>query len=468
MGEEIGVGCWRDKNGESRVRNQKTRKMELGLTVDKARKEGVPEAFEFVESAGGIEEYRLKDNGLQVLLLAQHAAPVVTFMVTYRVGSRNETAGLTGATHILEHLMFKGTEQYNKRDGTSIFNTLQRVGAMVNATTWYDRTNYYELLPAEHLPLAVDVEADRMRGALITPEDLESERTVILNEFDQGENEPMRNLYHAVWSMAYVAHPYHHPTIGWRSDIETVKAEGLRHFYDTFYWPNNATVSVIGAFDRYQALSLVAQRFGSIPSSPEPIPDVLTREPVQRGQRRTIIRQAGQLGASMVAFKSPPALDADTDALDVLSVLLGFGKSSRLYRRLTDAGLTSSAHASASRLRNPGLFYVFATLAPERTHEEVEAVIFEVVDEIRRDGVTEAEIQRARNQLKAQEAFGRDGAFAIASHLNEAIAAGDWKLYATYLERIDRVTAEAIRTAAGRYLTEDASIVGHYVPVPGK
>ena len=167
----------------------------------------VHEAFDFVETSGGIEEYRLKSNDLQVLLYPEASAPAVTLMVTYRVGSGDEATGLTGATHFLEHLMFKGTERFNKQQGTSVFNLLQRVGAQVNASTWIDRTNYYELMPKEHLPLAVEIEADRMRGALITPDDLEAERTVILNELDRGQNEPLRNLYKAVWSQAYIAHP---------------------------------------------------------------------------------------------------------------------------------------------------------------------------------------------------------------------------------------------------------------------
>ncbi len=431
---------------------------EAGLSRD------VPEAFTFVESSGGIEEYLLKSNGLQVLLLPEAAAPVVTFMVTYRVGSRNESVGLTGATHFLEHLMFKGTERFNKEKGTTIFNVLQRVGAQVNATTWLDRTNYYELLPKEHLALAIEIEADRMRGARISAEDLESERTVILNEFDRGENEPMRKLYHAVWTAAFVAHPYHHPTIGWRSDIEHVTTVGLRHFYDTFYWPNNATVSIIGDFDRAEALRLVEAQFGKIPSSPEPIPTVYTEEPEQRGERWLAVRQAGQLGSVMIAYKSPAALDPDADALDVLAVALATGKNSRLYRRLTDQGLTTHVFASASRFRDPGLFYVLAMLAPERTHEEVERAIGEALEGIKEEGLSEAELARAKSQLKAEEAFSRDGPFAVASRLNEAIAAGDWKLYTTYLDRIDRVTLEDVRRVASAYLVDERKTVGHYIP----
>ncbi|GIV59226.1 insulinase family protein [Rhodocaloribacter litoris] len=428
--------------------------------------EDVTEAFAFVEASGGIEAYRLRSNNLHVLLLPEAAAPVVTFMVTYRVGSRNETTGLTGATHFLEHLMFKGTERFSKERGTSIFNVLQRVGAQVNATTWLDRTNYYALLPREHLALAVEIEADRMRNARIREEDLESERTVILNELDRGENEPLRKLYHAVWSTAFMAHPYHHPTIGWRSDVEHVSAEGLRHFYDTFYWPDNATVSIIGDFDRSEALRLVHRHFGPIPPAPAPVPEVYTREPEQRGERCIVVRQAGRLGAVMVAFKSPPALDPDADALDVLATALATGKNSRLYRHLTDRGLTTHLYANASRLRDPGLFFILAMLAPDQTHAGVEAAIEEVLDTVRRDGLTETELARAKNQLRAREAFSRDGPYAVATQLNEAIAAGDWKLYTTYLDRIERVTATDVRRVAQAYLVEDRRTVGRYVPIP--
>ena len=424
----------------------------------------VHDAFVFEEEAGGIEAYHLKENDLQVLILKEAAAPVVTFMVTYHVGSRNESLGLTGATHFLEHLMFKGSERFNKIAGTSVFNVLQRVGAEVNATTWFDRTNYYELLPKEHLALAIEIEADRMRGARIAREDLESERTVILNELDRGENDPTRKLFHAVWSSAFTAHPYHHPTIGWRSDVEHMTEEGLRHFYNTFYWPNNATVSIIGDLDTSEVFELLSTHFGQIPRSPSKIPEVHTAEPTQQGERRVTIRQSGQLGAVMMAYKSPPGLDPDTDALDVLSVVLTSGKSSRLYRELTDNGLTTHLFSGSSRLRDPGLFYLFAMLAPDRTHDDVEAVILEVVDALKSGQISSDELQRAKNQRKAQEAFGRDGPFAIASQLNEAIAAGDWKLYTGMRERIERVTVEDVQRAATKYLAEDYLTVGNYVP----
>ncbi len=427
----------------------------------------VPAAFEFQETSGSIECYRLSENDMRVLLLPQDGAPVATSMVTYHVGSRNERAGHTGATHFLEHLMFKGTERYHKRKGTSIFETLQRVGARVNASTWMDRTNYYEMLPTEHLPLALDIEADRMRGALIDPRDMEDERTVILNERDRKQNDPVSRLFDEVWGSAFVAHPYHHPTIGWRSDIESVTAERLRQFYDTYYWPNNATVSLVGQFDRRAALEEVAEHFGSIDSASHDIPQVTTQEPAQTGQRRVTVKQDGQIGALLMAYKAPPAREEESDVLDVLARILASGKGSRLFRRCTDQGLTSDVFGINFRLRDPGLFSVFAYLAPEQDHETVEAAIKETIDSIREEGVSQEELDRARSQLRAQTAFDRDGPMQVASQLNEALAAGDWKLYTRYLDRLDEVTVDDVQRAARTYLTDDTSTVGWYVPTSG-
>ncbi len=177
-------------------------------------------------------------------------------MVTYRVGSRNEVTGTTGATHILEHLMFKGTEKFNKQNGGHIDSQLGNIGARLNATTWMDRTNYYESIPSDYLELAINIESDRMRNLRLRKEDKESEMTVVRNEFERGENSPFSALNTEVWATAFQAHPYHHNTIGWRSDIENVPMEKLRAFYDTFYWPNNATVTVIGDFTTETALKL--------------------------------------------------------------------------------------------------------------------------------------------------------------------------------------------------------------------
>ncbi len=421
-------------------------------------------SFTHVETSSGIQCYRHRDNDLRVLVLPQDGAPVATLMVTYHVGSRNERTGHTGATHFLEHLMFKGTERFHKRKGTSIFETLQRVGARVNASTWVDRTNYYEMLPTEHLPLAVEIEADRMRGALIDPQDLEDERTVILNEYDRAQNDPVSRLFDEVWSTAFVAHPYHHPTIGWRSDIESVTADGLEHYYDTFYWPDNATVSVIGDVTGEDVLPILDAHFGAHESAPHDIPQVSTREPAQNGQRRVTVRQNGQIGALLIGYKTPPATKPDSDALDVLGRILASGKGSRLYRRCTDQGLTSDVFAMNFRLRDPSLFNLFAYLTPESDHDAVESAIMEVVDTVQAEGVTEEELARAKNQLKAQVAFDRDGPMRIASQLNEALAAGDWRLYTKYLDRLEDVTPDDVQRVARTYLQPTKSTIGRYVP----
>ena len=434
-------------------------------------------AFEFVRAAGGVEEYRHRANGLAVLLVPDDAAPVVAFQVTYRVGSRNEGAGLTGATHLLEHLMFKGSEKFNRDLGTSVFQTLQSVGGQINATTWYDRTNYYALLPSEHLERAVEIEADRMRGARVRDQDLASERTVVLNELDRGENEALRSLLHAVYATAFQAHPYGHPVIGWRSDVETVTADGLRHFYDTYYWPRNATATVAGQFEPARALGLIDAHFGAIPAGPDAAPDApeplvhrdaaVTREPPQRGERRVTVRQAGELGAVLLAYKAPPGLDPAADALDVLVQILAGGKSARLYRALTDPGLATSASAYYPRLRDPGLFVAYATLAPDVPHQTAEDALAAALAAVATDGVTDAELARARRQVVADEAFGRDGPYAVVSQVNEAVAVGDWTLFADYRDRIEAVTAADVQAAAAQILHDDRRTVGWYVPDEG-
>jgi zinc protease len=304
-----------------------------------------------------------------------------------------------------------------------------------------------------------------MRGARVRDQDLASERTVVLNELDRGENEATRKLLHALYATAFFAHPYGHPTIGWRSDVERVTAEGLRHFYDTYYWPDNATASVIGDFDREEALDLIEQHFGAIPAAPNPFEHNVTEEPPQQGERRVTVRIAGQLGAVMLGFKSVSALDPVADALDVLGIALGAGKSGRLYRNLTDRGLTTGVFAYAPRLRDPGLFIAYGALAPDVTHDAVEDALWDTLRSVADGGLTEAELQRAQRQIVASEAFGRDGPYAVASQLNEAIAAGDWTLFTEYIERVERVGLDDVQAAAERVFQRDGLTVGLYDPV---
>ena len=422
--------------------------------------------FNQIKESGGITEYQHKKNGLTVLFLENHNAPVFTFMVTYRVGSRNEAIGHTGSNHLLEHLMFKGSEQFNKEGGTAIWNVLQDVGAMINATTWFDRTNYFELLPKEHLPQAVKIEADRMRSAFIRDDDRKSEMTVVRNEFERGENDPWEALDKNIWATAYQAHPYHHSTIGWRSDIENVPTERLKEFYDTFYWPNNATVTVIGDFDKAKTLVLLDQKFGSISRSPHTIPEMYTTEPIQEGPRRITVKRAGEMPIIGIAHKIPEGTNKDIYALQILGRILGYGKTSRFYKRFIDTGLAADVNVWSYPLHDNGLFITYLFIAGDDSCEDVEKEILDEYAKIISDGVDVEELQRAKAQINAQTAFTRDGTYSVASNLNEAIALGDWTYYTTFLKKVENVSIDDIRRVANTYLKEDQSTTGFFIPKP--
>ncbi|MER3429027.1 MAG: hypothetical protein C4334_13245 [Pyrinomonas sp.] len=439
--------------------------------------------FEFIAQEGGIEEHRLW-NGMKVLLVENRVAPVATFLVLYRVGSRNEAVGHTGATHLLEHMLFKGTPTFNKERGTQIAAVLQRIGADFNATTWLDRTNYFETVPSDQLELVVHLEADRMRNSLICDEDRQSEMTVVRNELDRGQNEPSIVLDEAVYAAAFREHPYHHPTIGWRSDVEHVPTSRLKAFYDTFYHPNNATAILVGDFDRAAALSLIAKYFGQHPPSRDPIPEVYTEEPPQEGERRVTVRRAGEVALVQIAFHTPAALgqmgvlsndqlakraadppeENDIYPLAVLATALSQGVTSRFYQALIETELAIRVHASVDQFRDPGLFNVYATVKPGVDPRAVEETILRELDRIAREGLKDEEIERAKRQILTHIAFDRDGTFGIALQVSEAEAVADWRFYLNYPKNIERVTADAIRRAAGRYFAEDNRTVGIFIP----
>jgi zinc protease len=424
--------------------------------------------FTYVKSLAGIDEYTQDVNGLQVLVKPDHSAPVVTFQVTYHVGSRNEVTGTTGATHLLEHLMFKGSEGFNDPAGNSIKQYLEAVGAGFNATTSFDRTNYFATLGRDHLEGYIAIEADRMRRLWLHEADRQAEMTVVRNEFERGENNPESALMKEVQALVFIAHPYHHPTIGWRSDIEHVPIEKLRAFYDTFYWPNNATVTIVGDVDPAQALKLVNKYYGKISHAPQPIPVVYTEEPPQSGARRVTLERPGQLGNIVIAYRIPAARAADLPALEVLGSILSDGKSSRLYPALVDKSLALGTEAGAYRLHDPGMFIASITLAPGATHDQVEKITLAEIEKVKSAGVTAAEVDRIVRQYQAAEAYGRDGTANVASSLNEWIAVGDWTLYASYADKMAKVTPADVQRVAKTYLGHDQSTTGWFVPVETK
>ena len=420
--------------------------------------------FKFVKSSGGIEEYTLQKNDLTVLVLEDHSAPVATFMVTYHVGSRNEAIGYTGSTHLLEHLMFKGSRNFNKEKGTAIWTELQNIGAQINATTWNDRTNYFEVVPSEHIEKAIAIEADRMRFAFLRDEDRQPEMTVVRNEYERGENSPFDVLDKNIWATAYLAHPYHHSTIGWRSDIENISTDRLQEFYHTYYWPNNATATIIGDFNKAEALALIKNYFGEHNASKNNIPEMYTEEPEQEGPRRTAVKRAGQTGVVGVGHKTQEGLHEDTYAFQLLGKILSEGKTSRFYKTIVDQGLATSLLMYDFPFKDNGMFITYIFLTPDTDHQTVEDIVLEEYKKIINGGVTKEEIARAKAQTRASVAFSRDGSYAVASALNEAIAIGDWTFYTTFMDHIEKVSTKDIQRVAKKYLVEEKSTTGWFIP----
>ena len=424
----------------------------------------VPEAFDFVREKAGIREWRLRSNGLKVLLLRNTVAPVATFAVVYHVGSRNEAVGHTGATHLLEHLMFKGTAEYDREKGTAVAAVLEALGARFNATTWFDRTNYYETVPSDRIEVAMRIEASRMRGALLRDSDRVPEMTVVRNEYERGENSPFQVLYKESFATAFREHPYHHPTIGWRTDIEGVSTERLREFYDVFYHPNNATAMLIGDFEEPEALATLERHFGAIPRSVRPIPAVYTVEPLQEGERRFIVRRTGQVAWVALSWRTVAATDPDTPALAVLGNVLGVGLTARLHLALVEESLALSVTVVPWQLRDPALFSVFAPVRPGVAVEAVESRIRAEITRVATEGVTEAEVEKARIQIEAEVIFDRDSTDQVAASLSEAIAVANWEWYAEYPDLVRRVTAGDVRRVTEAYFRDDALTAGLYIP----
>lgn len=420
--------------------------------------------FKKIKELGGIEEYLYQPNGMNILLLQDNASPVATVQIVYRVGSKHEVLGNTGSTHLLEHLMFKGTPSFNKKNGNTITDVLQNTGAQLNATTWYDRTNYFETLPSDKIELAIQIEADRMRNSLLLKEDKEAEMTVVRNEFERGENDPNSLLDKEIWAAAYIAHPYHHSTIGWKSDIEKAPIEVLRNFYNTYYWPDNATLTIIGDFRKENVFGLIEKYFGKITKAPNVMPQPYTEEPEQYGARKIVVRKPGELGVINKAYKIPGALHEDLPALNILGEIIGAGPSAILNKTFVDSRMGIYAYASATNFKEVGLFTIGVGFPMTSKHEDVDAKISEVVTKIQKDGVTQDEVNRVVAKVSAQTILARDGSGVIASELNEAIASGDWTDFVTGIDRLKKVTPADVLRVAQKYLVEDQSTTGYFIP----
>lgn len=420
--------------------------------------------LEPVTSVEGITEYQL-DNGLRVLLFPDPTKPQITVNITYLVGSRHEAYGETGMAHLLEHLLFQGTPSH-----PDIPQELSERGAQPNGTTYYDRTNYYEVFPAtgDNLEWALGLEADRMVNSFVSAEDLASEMTVVRNEMESGENSPFRILQERVLSTAYLWHNYGKSTIGARSDVENVPIERLQAFYRKYYQPDNAMLVVAGNFDETEALDLIVEKFATIPRPQRAGDDMLwptyTVEPTQDGERTVTLRRVGETPITMASYHIPAGGHEDFAAISILSFVLGDTPSGRLYKALVETGAATQAGAGALQLNEPGPFLTFASLPSDGDLENAVRVMNETVAGVRQNPVTGEEVDRARASILNGINRSFNSSASIALQLSEWAARGDWRLFFLHRDRIEGVTAEDVNRVAQSYLKPDNRTVGRFVP----
>jgi zinc protease len=421
-----------------------------------------------VQAAAAEPHEYLLSNGMKVLLVEMPKAPVATVQVWYKVGSRNEVMGRAGLSHMLEHMMFKGTAKYPKG---SFSRLIRKNGGMDNAFTSQDFTAYFENLAADRVQLALEMEADRMQGLILDQNELKTEREVVKEERRlRTEDDPQGALVEALFAQAYLSHPYHWPVIGWFGDLDAMTLDDLQRHYDTYYSPNNATLIVVGDIKAEQLLPTIKHLFEPIPRGPEPKP-VATMEAEQKGERRFLLKREAQVPFVMMGYRVPNYTSEDSYALDVLESILSHGKSSRLYQSLVyDQKLSLAVGAEYGLMQtDPGLFYFYALVSPGQKVEVVEEALHKEIKRLQSEAPTEQELQRAKNQVEAARIFEQDSNFRHAMLLGQAESVGaGWRKVDQFRERIRAVTAKDVQRVAGQYLLEDSRTVGSLIPVTAK
>jgi zinc protease len=417
-----------------------------------------------VTTVEGISEYRL-DNGLSILLMPDPSRPTATINITYFVGSKHESYGETGMAHLLEHMLFFGTP-----DHQDIKAEISERGGSANGTTWYERTNYFQTLPAgqENLEWAIRMEADRMVNSIVAAEDLASEMTVVRNEFEMGESNPISVLMQRTMSTAYLWHGYGRSTIGARSDIENVPIERLHAFYQRYYQPDNAVLILSGNIEPESSLALIERYFGAIPAPERSggmlLWDTYTRDPIQDGERAITVRRSGTVRALMAAFHVPAAAHEDFAALEVLAHLLGDMPSGRMQGTLIDTELATQVAAFSLRLREPSLLMLFAQTRDGQDMDELEAALLDTIADLEQNPPTEEEVQRAINALTRSLEMTLNDSGRVGVQLSEWAAAGDWRLMFLHRDRLEQVTVDDVIRVADQYLRRDNRTIGRFIP----
>lgn len=410
-------------------------------------------------------QYRLK-NGLTVLLKELHSAPVVSWWLAYRVGSRNEPTGQTGLSHWVEHMMFKGTPQFPRG---VLDKAIDRVGGQWNAFTSADSTMYYETLPAEHLDLALRAEADRMLNAEFDPEEVESERSVIISERQGSENRPTFWLGEQMRATAFQVHGYHHEIIGDMADLERINRDELYAHYRRHYVPANAVAVCVGAFQTAELVARIEELYGGLAS--EPAPALFNRpEPEQMGERRVVVERPGHTAFLRLCYRVPSANHPDWFKLEILdSALTGSSglsgnKTSRLYQALVKTGIAASAGGGLQESLDPYLYSLSLTLNDGQDLAHVESLVLEQIERLQQDGIRSAELERAKKQARAAFAYGTESVTNQAYSLAMSAMLGDVQWFDTYVAKLEAVSADDVMDVARRYLTARNRTVGWLIP----
>ncbi len=416
---------------------------------------------------------RILDNGLTVVMKEMHHAPVASFMIWYRVGSRNENPGITGVSHWVEHMMFKGTPTFP--NGT-LDRLVSREGGHWNAFTWIDFTAYYETMPSNRIDLALQLESDRMVNTIMTEEEVSSERTVILSERGMYENQPRFLLKEEMTAAAFRIHPYHHEVIGDAIDLKSMSRDDLYGYYRRHYVPNNGIAIIVGNFESDAMLKRIEELFGTIPPGEATLP-VLRQEPEQRGERRVVVNGPGDTSYLTYAFRAPAASDDDYYPLVLLNAAFaggsslgmfgggGTNKSSRLYRALVSTDMAASAYGGLAATIDPYLYSISAVVRSERTLGEVEDALEVELHRLASEPITQPELDKAMKRAKAQFVMAGESITGQTQLLGMAEAVvGDYSWYENVLDNLSQVTLDDIERVRGKYLQPRNRVVGWYQP----
>lgn len=420
----------------------------------------------FTEEKLGTKVYETTlANGLKVILLENHKAPVVTVQVWYRVGSRNESWGKTGLSHLLEHMMFKGSKQFSAEQFVRI---IEENGGKNNAFTSHDYTAYFINMSADRVAIPLTLEADRMRNAIFEEQSFSTEKKVVIEERRlRTEDNPQSYLYEQILATAYQVHPYHWPIIGWMEDLERLTLADAREYYNRYYAPVNAFLIVAGDFSRQELLPEIEKAFGHLPTGTVPN-QVTGREPTQKGERRVVIKREGLVPALMMGYHVPNLNSPDSYVLEIIEAILSNGKSSRFYERLVrekQVALRADADYSLTSF-DPSLFFITAEVLAGKDLITLEKAIDDEIVRLQAEPATPEELSKAKNQLEAAFIYGQDSVFYQAIVLAQHEIVATWKNVDNYLPAIRRVTADDVMRVARQYLTQENRTVGHFVPIP--